>query len=90
LASSDLRESLGKVASGPGEERLGDRLGAPLTFTSPTVGRCAGDGFLDPAELADAVEGLLGDRRAGRGMHVKEFAPDMRPTGSLGDPIASE
>ena len=54
------------------------------------VGRRAGDGFLDPVELADAVEGLLGDRRAGRGMDVEELAPDMGPTGGFGDPVAGE
>jgi hypothetical protein len=39
-------------------------------------------------EIANAVEGLLGDRRAIGGMDVEEFAADMGPAGGLGDPVA--
>jgi hypothetical protein len=58
----------------PDAQRLGDRLGALLAFGSPLVGRQAGDRLFGPVEIADPVEGLLGDRRAAGGMDVEEFA----------------
>jgi hypothetical protein len=54
------------------------------------IGREALDYRLDTIELSDAVERFLGDRRAGGSMHVEEFASDMRPTASLGNPVARE
>ena len=61
-----------------------------MAFGSPLVGRQAGDRLFDPVEIADPVEGLLGDRRAVGGMDIEEFAADMSPAGGLGDPIARE
>jgi hypothetical protein len=43
------------------------------------VGRQPSNRLFDPVEIADAVESLLGDRRAGGGMDVEEFATDMGP-----------
>ncbi len=54
------------------------------------VGGRSFDRLLDAVELADAVERLVGDRRAGGGVHIEELAPDMGPAGGLGDPIAGE
>jgi hypothetical protein len=49
-------------------------------LSSSIFGREALGGFFDTIELTDAVERLLGDRRADGGMDVKELAPNMRPT----------
>src|SRR5260370_524236 len=73
-----------------GRESLGERVRSVLAFSSAVVGGRAVDRLLDPVELADAVERLVGDRRAGGGVHVEELAAHMRPTGGLDDPIASE
>jgi hypothetical protein len=56
----------------PGGQRLGDRLGPLLTFPSPNIGRQTGDRLVDLVEVADAVERLLGGRRAGGGMDVED------------------
>ena len=54
------------------------------------VGRQTRDPLLDPVELSDAIERLLGDRRSDRGVHIEELAPDMCPTASLSDTIAGK
>ena len=54
------------------------------------LGRQAADRLLDPVELADVIERLLGDRRSRGGVDIEEFAPHMRPTGGFGDPVAGE
>ena len=72
----------GELARGrvrPDRESLGDRLRSLLAFSSSMVGGRAVDRLLDTVELADAVERLLGDRRADGGVHIEEFAPDMGP-----------
>ena len=53
-------------------------------------GREACNRLLDAIELADAVERLLGDWRAGGSMHVKKLAPNMGPTPGFGDLVAGE
>jgi hypothetical protein len=59
-------------------------------LSSPVIGESAVDCSFDPVQLSDPVERLLGDRRSGRGVHVKELASHMRPAGSLGDAVAGE
>ena len=90
MASSDLRESLGRVASAQMASASAIGLERCWRSASPMVGRQACDRLLDAVEMADAVEGLLGDRRADGGMDVEEFAADMGPAGGLGDPVAGE
>jgi hypothetical protein len=60
---------------------------APL---SSPLGWQSIDDFFDGVELANAIEWFFGDRRAGGGVNVKEFAPHMRPTGGLSDAPAGE
>ena len=60
---------------------------APL---SSPLGWQSVDDLLDRIELANAIERLFGDRRAGGGVDVKELAPHMCPAASLDNPTAGE
>jgi hypothetical protein len=90
LGEFGFARQLGQGRFCPGAQRLSDRLRALPTFGSPTLGRRADDRLFDPVEIADAIKGFLGDRRAVSGMDVEELAPDMGPTSGLGDPVAGE
>jgi hypothetical protein len=61
-----------------------------VAFGAPLAGRPLSNRLFDPVELADAVEGLLGNYRAVGGVDVEEFAADIGPTGGLADPVAGE
>jgi hypothetical protein len=47
------------------------------------------DGFFNTIELANAVERLLGNWRAGGGIDIEEVAPDVGPAGGFKDAIAT-
>src|SRR5258707_6342700 len=48
------------------------------------------DCLLNPVELTDTVERLLGDRRSDGGMNVEELAPDVGPATGLSNPVAGK
>src|SRR6184192_3415164 len=62
---------------GPGGQRRCDRLRSFLAFASSMIGHEPVDLLLDLVKPADAVERLLGDRRAIGGMHIEELSPDV-------------
>ena len=73
------RESRRRVVSAQAASASAIGLERFWRSRSPLVGRQAGDRLFDPVEVADAVERLLGDRRAAGGMDVEELAADVRP-----------
>src|SRR5260221_3642075 len=66
------------------------RAGPDLPDAAPFIGRLPPRGILHAVEGGDAVERLLGQRRAAGRMDAEEVAPHMAPTGNPGHPADPE
>lgn len=69
----------------PGLKIVEDRLCLRLPHLDASVWRRSARLFLDPVELRDALDDLVGDGRALRSMDVDELAPDMSHASDLTD-----
>jgi hypothetical protein len=73
-ASSDLRDNLGVVCSAQARNAAAIGFDSRRRSRRRSWGGSADDCLFDPVQLPDPIERLLGDRRPGRGMYIKELA----------------
>jgi hypothetical protein len=80
LASAGLRRQLGAGRGEPGRERQDQGLGLLLPHGPTPLERLARDLGLDPVELGDPTQALLGDRR---GIPVEQQGRRMKSALSI-------
>src|SRR5258708_29251539 len=73
----------------PSPELTEERSRAALADVTAQLGQQAPGFLLDVVKTADALQRLIGQRRAAVLVDVEELAPDMRPAGDLADDAGS-